>query len=165
MGLFKRSKKPGDDAGKDDEKRSPSDSNTPNEPSGDDFSKADLSEAQVKILKDQIGFPNDAKATIFAVYRYAGGLEFAMIAVSAICSVGAGIISPLMIIVFGQLVGDLSDSVADLPVATSRATRGSSTSCTWQLLPSVWSGSPQQVGSSLDVASLEGRGKSTCERS
>jgi ATP-binding cassette subfamily B (MDR/TAP) protein 1 len=112
MGLFKRSKKPDDDAGKDDEKRGPSDSNTPNEPSEDDFAKADLSEAQVKILKDQIGFPNDAKATIFAVYRYAGALEFAMIAVSAICSTAAGLVTPLMILVFGQLVGDLSDSVA-----------------------------------------------------
>jgi ATP-binding cassette subfamily B (MDR/TAP) protein 1 len=108
MGLFKRTKK---SEGKDDEKRSSSDPNTTNEPSEDDFAKAGLSEAQAKILKDQIGFPNDAKATIFAVYRYAGALEFAMIAVSAICSIAAGIIAPLMIVVFGQLVGDLSSDV------------------------------------------------------
>jgi ATP-binding cassette subfamily B (MDR/TAP) protein 1 len=114
MGLFKWTKKPDDDAGKDDEKRSPSDSNTTNGPTDDDFAKAtpSLSEAQIKILKDQIGFPNDAKATIFAVYRYAGALEFAMIAVSTICSIAAGIIAPLMILIFGQLVGDLSGDIA-----------------------------------------------------
>ena len=122
MGLFKRAKKPDDDAGKDDEKRGPSDSNTLDEPSEDDFAKADLTEAQAKILKDQIGFPNDTKATIFAVYRYAGALEFAMIAVSAACSLAAGVIAPLMIVVFGQLVGDLSsvlsgDSTAELGAA------------------------------------------------
>jgi ATP-binding cassette subfamily B (MDR/TAP) protein 1 len=111
MGLFKRAKKQDNDTEKDDEKRNPSDSNTTNEPTEDDFSKAGLDESQAKILKDQIGFPNEAKATIFAVYRYAGALEFAMIAVSTICSVAAGIIAPLMIVVFGQLVGDLTSNL------------------------------------------------------
>jgi ATP-binding cassette subfamily B (MDR/TAP) protein 1 len=114
MGLFKRAKKQDDDAGTDDEKRSPSNSNTTNEPTEDDFAKAtpSLSEAQIKILKDQIGYPNDSKATIFAVYRYAGALDLAMIAVSAICSIAAGVIAPLMILIFGQLAGDLSGDVA-----------------------------------------------------
>ena len=112
MGLFKRAKKKDGDIDKDSEKRSGTDSNASHEPSEDDFAKAGLSEAQTKILKDQTGYTNDAKATIFAVYRYASALEFAMIAVSTVCSIAAGIIAPLMIIVFGQLVGDLSNNSA-----------------------------------------------------
>lgn len=109
MGLFKRAKKDGDN-NTDAEKRNETDSNTSNEPSDDDFAKASLSEAQVKILKDQTGYSNDAKATIFTVYRYATAAEFAMIAVSAVCSLAAGVIAPLMIVVFGQLVGDITSN-------------------------------------------------------
>jgi ATP-binding cassette subfamily B (MDR/TAP) protein 1 len=115
MALFKRAKKKNDNVDKDSEKQSASDSNVPNEPSEDDFAKANLSEAQTRILKDQTGYTNDAKATIFAVYRYASAAEFAMVAISTVCSVAAGVIYPLMIIVFGQLVGDLSsNSVATI---------------------------------------------------
>lgn len=110
MALFKRAKKKDGDVDKNSEKQNGSDSNTPSEPSEDDFAKADLSEAQTKTLKDQTGYSNDAKATIFAAYRYASASEFAMIAVSAVCSLAAGVIYPLMIIVFGQLVGDLSNT-------------------------------------------------------
>jgi len=112
MSLFKRAKKKDGDNKKDSEKRDDADPNASSEPSEDDFAKAGLSEAQTKILKDQTGYTNDAKATIFAVYRYASAVEFAMIAVSAICSIAAGVIAPLMIIVFGQLVGDLSNNSA-----------------------------------------------------
>ena len=112
MGLFKRTKKPDDTAGNDDEKRN-SFSNATNEPSEDDLAKSGLSETQAQILKDQIGYPNGIKKrTIFAVYRYAGALELAMVAASTFCSLAAGIIAPLMIVIFGQLVGDLSGDVA-----------------------------------------------------
>lgn len=109
MGLFERAKK-AEPNEKDAEKRNESDTNTTNEPSDDDFAKANLSETQAKILKDQTGYSNEAKTTIFAVYRYASAAEFAMMAVSAVCSIAAGVVAPLMIVVFGQLVGDLSDT-------------------------------------------------------
>lgn len=110
MPLFKRAKNKGGNSSEDSEKQSGADPNTTNEPSEDDFAKADLSEAQTKILKAQTGYTNDAKATIFAVYRYASAAEIAMVAASAICSLAAGVIYPLMIIIFGQLVGDLSSN-------------------------------------------------------
>lgn len=112
MNLFKRTKKKEDPPEKDDKKDSVSDPNAPIEPSEEDFAKAGLSEAQVKILKDQTGYPNEAKATIFAVYRYASKWEILMMVVSAICSIAAGVVTPLMIIIFGQLVGDLSQGSA-----------------------------------------------------
>jgi ATP-binding cassette subfamily B (MDR/TAP) protein 1 len=112
MTLSKRVKKKDVIVDKDNEKQTGSDSKTAGEPSEDDYAKADLSEAQTKILKDQADYVDDAKATIFAVYRYASATEFAMIAVSAFCSLAAGAIAPLMIIVFGGLVGDLSNHSA-----------------------------------------------------
>ncbi|KAM0713968.1 hypothetical protein Q7P37_010931 [Cladosporium fusiforme] len=112
MNIFKRAKKKEDESKKDDEKQAEPESNATNEPSEDDFAKAGLSEAQIKTLKDQSGYPNEAKATIFAVYRYASPAEILMMVVSAICSLAAGVVAPLMIIIFGQLVGDLSNNSA-----------------------------------------------------
>lgn len=110
MTFLNRAKKKDHDAEKVDKKADKPDPSTSSEPSEDDFAKTDLSEAQKKTLKDQAGHTNEAKATIFAVYRYASPAEFAMIIVSAICSIAAGVIAPLMIVVFGQLVGDLSQN-------------------------------------------------------
>lgn len=118
MRLFKRNK--GKD-GKDDkeaEKGSDSESRDTKGPSDDDYAHAGLTEAQAKILKDQIGFSDEAKANIFSAYRYASPADFLLVVVSAICSLAAGVIAPLMIIIFGQLVGDLSNgSVANLGAA------------------------------------------------
>ncbi|TKA23095.1 hypothetical protein B0A50_07412 [Salinomyces thailandicus] len=101
-------------------KSSESNSEATKEPSEDDYAKAGLSEAQAKILKDQTGYPNNAKATMFSAYRYASAPELALIAVSAICSIASGVVMPLMIIVFGQLVGDLTtNSAANLGSAVS----------------------------------------------
>ncbi|KAK5129041.1 hypothetical protein LTR85_000374 [Meristemomyces frigidus] len=112
MRILKRGKTKDNEAKKDVEKSNGAESDTGNEPSEDDFAKAGLSEAQAQILKDQTGYPNKAKATIFSVYRYASAAEFTLIAISAMCSVASGAITPLMIIVFGHLVGDLSDNSA-----------------------------------------------------
>lgn len=110
MGMLKRSKKKDEDATKDPEKRDESESDSTKEPTEDDFAKAGLSEIQAQVLKDQTGYQNKEKATIFTVYRYGSAPEFVLIAISAVCSIAAGVVTPLMIIVFGQLVGDLSNS-------------------------------------------------------
>ncbi|KAI7091234.1 multidrug resistance protein [Hortaea werneckii] len=118
MGFLKKAKKKDDPEKEDPEKQSGSDSDSGSEPTQDDFTKAGLSEAQAQILKDQTGYPNEAKATMFSAYRYASAAEFVLIAISAICSIAAGVVMPLMIIVFGQLVGDLSNgSAANLGAA------------------------------------------------
>lgn len=107
MAIWKRAKAKDKDEKKDPGK--PDDSEKSNEPSEDDYAKAGLSEAQIKILKDQTSSP-PSKANIFSAYRYASSAEFALIALSTICSIASGVIMPLMIIVFGQLVGDLSSN-------------------------------------------------------
>jgi ATP-binding cassette subfamily B (MDR/TAP) protein 1 len=107
MGLLARKKKNKADAREKDESRP----DEPSAPTEEDYAKADLTQDQVKVLQSQIGYQNEAKANIFAVYRYASSKELALIALAAVCSLGAGAISPLMIIVFGRSVGNLTSTV------------------------------------------------------
>ncbi|KAI6854110.1 hypothetical protein KC334_g22571, partial [Hortaea werneckii] len=69
MGFLKKAKKKDDTETKDPEKQPGSDSDSGSEPTQDDFIKAGLSETQAQILKDQTGYPNEAKATMFSAYR------------------------------------------------------------------------------------------------
>lgn len=110
MGLFNNKKTEKDD--KKTEKGSDAELQQAKGPSEDDFARAGLSEAQAKLLKEQTGFSNAAKANIFSAYRYASAADFVLVAISAVCSLAAGVIAPLMIVVFGQLVGDLSNGSA-----------------------------------------------------
>ena len=71
----------------------------------------DLTDSQVEIIRAQGDTTSDDKnsANLFTPYRYASRGELLLVACSAICSIGSGLPIPLMIVVFGQLVGNVSE--------------------------------------------------------
>ena len=75
----------------------------------------DLSDAQLAIVKAQaeLGFDDNTKAaSLFAPYRFASKMELLLVAVSVACSVASGVPVPLMIVIFGQLVGNVSSQAS-----------------------------------------------------
>ncbi|KAK2765952.1 GTPase-activating protein [Arachnomyces sp. PD_36] len=67
-----------------------------------------LPEDEKAILKEQLHIP-DVKVTFAGLYRYASTNDFIILAVSAICAIGAGAIMPLFTIIFGELAGTFQD--------------------------------------------------------
>lgn len=83
---------------------------TANEEDNDKFNVPNLSEQQISVVKAQ-AYTEDEKAKtqgLLAIWRYASRLELFIAAVSIVCSIGSGLPVPIMIIVFGQLVGNIS---------------------------------------------------------
>lgn len=78
------------------------------------FNIPDLSEQQIDIVKAQAYTEDENAKTqgLLAVYRYASRLELFIAVVSVICSIGSGLPIPIMIIVFGQLIGNISSEGA-----------------------------------------------------
>lgn len=59
---------------------------------------------QVAILKRQVETP-DTKAGFLTLYRYASRMDIIIIAIGSVCAIAAGVILPVMTIVFGSLNG------------------------------------------------------------
>ena len=98
--------------------KQPSDDSSSNEKkpaadaTDDPFSNSNFTDAQKDILKAQAYTEDkDAKSEgLLAIYRYANRTEMLIILISTVCSIGSGLPVPLMIIVFGQLVGNISST-------------------------------------------------------
>jgi ATP-binding cassette subfamily B (MDR/TAP) protein 1 len=65
---------------------------------------ANLPDHEREILERQLDIP-PVKVGYFTLFRYATNVDLAILAVSAICSIAAGAVLPLMTIIFGQLTG------------------------------------------------------------
>ncbi|KAF2718515.1 ABC transporter [Polychaeton citri CBS 116435] len=94
----------------------------------DVWANLDLTEEQIAIVKAQADTTssNTKSATIFSAYRFAGPTEIFLITISVVCSIGSGVPIPLMFVVFGNLVGNISDySSGSIPTSTSEAARSS----------------------------------------
>lgn len=63
-----------------------------------------LSPEEVAILKRQVETP-DVKAGFASIYRYATRMDLLIMVIGAVCAIAAGVILPLMTIVFGSLNG------------------------------------------------------------
>lgn len=77
----------------------------------DVWNNTDLAPTQLASVKAQADTTasNPNPAGILSVYRYATPWELALMALSATCSTASGATVPIMLIVFGQLVGNISE--------------------------------------------------------
>ncbi|WPG97240.1 ABC transporter [Acrodontium crateriforme] len=81
-------------------------------PEGELCMAADLTESQIELIKGQgdTTAEDQHQAGMFAPYKFASRGELMIVAGSAICSIGSGIPIPLMLVIFGQLVGNVAGS-------------------------------------------------------
>ncbi|GAB7365491.1 hypothetical protein MBLNU230_g6564t1 [Neophaeotheca triangularis] len=99
-------KKPKPDPGKETPNEEPQDATA----DLDVWNNTGLSPTQLASVKAQADttLENPNPAGILSVYRYATPAEFALMALSAVCSIASGATVPLMLVVFGNLVGNIS---------------------------------------------------------
>lgn len=78
--------------------------------SADVWANSGLTESQLALVKAQADTTSEdvSPSGLLSVYRYATPGEFVMMAVSTACSLASGAIIPVMLIIFGQLVGNVS---------------------------------------------------------
>ncbi|KAE8452078.1 hypothetical protein EG329_002244 [Mollisiaceae sp. DMI_Dod_QoI] len=67
-----------------------------------------FTEEEQRILDRQLDTP-DVQASFSMLYRYATKTDLAIVAVAAVCAIAAGVVLPLMTVVFGQLTGTFKD--------------------------------------------------------